>query len=206
MRKILIISLITFCVLYSFGQENEDNKQIKTLFGSVKSNGGYAGLTINFAPINNKDGLFMGGRGCWVIGHGLAIGIGGGGLVNNYHYDNILNDDYHYEGGYGGLYIEPIIFGRFPVHIAFPIMIGIGGVAYTSRYYRTWDGSTHNIEDINAFLVTEPGAELEFNMLKHFRLSFGVYYRYTSEIDLYNTAPNILNGFSGGITFKFGKF
>jgi hypothetical protein len=205
MKNLTLIALILLSFATAFSQETDD-KQIKTIFGSVDSHGGYGAITINYTPINNKDGIFMGGRGCWVIGHGLAIGFGGGGFFNNYHYDYILNDDYHYEGGYGGIYIEPIILGRMPIHLAVPVFLGVGGIAYASRYYDSYYNSSHLIEEVSPVLVAEPGVELEFNMFKHFRLSFGVYYRYTSEISLYNTPPDLLNGFSGGLTFKFGKF
>jgi hypothetical protein len=59
-------------------------------------------------------------------------------------------------------------------------------------------------------MIIEPGVELELNVTRFFRFSVGAYYRYTSDVDIENpdyTVPtDILKGFSGGVTFKFGKF
>lgn len=38
------------------------------------------------------------------------------------------------------------------------------------------------------------------------RVAAGVYYRHTSKLQLEDTDENALNGFSTGITLKFGKF
>jgi len=48
--------------------------------------------------------------------------------------------------------------------------------------------------------------EMEMNLTQFFRFSMGAYYRYTSEIELLNTDKDVLNGFSFGVNFKFGKF
>jgi len=115
--------------------------------------------------------------------------------------------DANLTGGYGGLVLEPIVFPNFPVHLSLPVLIGAGGIAYTtSNYYPEYDDSDYFVEDSYAYFIIEPGVELELNMLKFFRLAFGGYYRYTSDIDLIDYPENVLHGFSGGITFKFGKF
>ncbi|HBS87344.1 MAG: hypothetical protein A2W91_14105 [Bacteroidetes bacterium GWF2_38_335] len=196
----LIISMVCFA------QEQEKKDEIKTLFGKVDSHGGYGALTFGISKIDGSEGVFLGGRGSWVIGHGFAIGLGGTGFFNNFSYDEMLFDDYHYEGGYGGIYLEPIILGKMPVHISLPMFFGVGGIAYASRYYETWDGWDNNVEDIDEFLIVEPGAELELNVFKCFRVAFYASYRYTTEIDLINTDKDVLNGLSTGITFKIGKF
>ena len=43
-------------------------------------------------------------------------------------------------------------------------------------------------------------------MLKHFRIAVGVSYRYTSPIRLEYLSASVLNGLSGTVTLKFGKF
>ena len=62
------------------------------------------------------------------------------------------------------------------------------------------------IEDNTAFIVLEPGVELEMNMFKYFRMAFGVYYRYTSDLHLDYSDPDLLTGLSYGVTLKLGKF
>ena len=111
-------------------------------------------------------------------------------------------------GGYGGILVEPIIFGRAPVHITIPIIAGVGGIAYTSNLfkqlgYNQWDSY---VEDTEVFLIAEPGVELEFNVLKFFRFSLTATYRFTSSLQLVDTHGDVLRGFSTGVNLKFGKF
>ena len=57
-----------------------------------------------------------------------------------------------------------------------------------------------------------PGIEVELNVVKFFRLSAGLNYTHTSEIILNDLLGepiipgNALNGFTFGLSFKFGKF
>jgi hypothetical protein len=111
-------------------------------------------------------------------------------------------------GGYGGLLVEPIVFPRMPVHITFPLIAGIGGIAYTSNIFRQseYERWESYVEDTDVFLVAEPGIELEFNVVKYFRISLSASYRFTSALQLMDTPGNALEGFSTGINLKFGKF
>jgi hypothetical protein len=204
MKKILAIVLFIAMGLTSFAQDNEN--EIKTLFGHDRSNGGYGAFSIGYTQVQGINSLTMGGRGAWIVGHSLALGFTGSGFVSDFT-DMDASTSYNFVGGYGGLLVEPIIIPKSPVHLSFPITLGIGGIAY-ARTDRT--GSTNQwdsyIEDNNVFLVAEPGAELELNLTRFLRLAFGAYYRVTSDISLRSAAPDALNGFSGAITFKFGKF
>ena len=147
-------------------------------------------------------------RGAWIIGHGLAVGFAGSGFMNAFAYNSSLDSDVNLTGGYGGILIEPILLGRFPVHLSFPVVAGVGGIAYTQTQWTSdpWGNQESWIEDYNNYLIFEPGIDLELNVLKFFRLAFGISYRITSDINLINTSTSALNGISGGMTFKFGKF
>jgi len=211
-KSFLILLSVLFCVS-CFSQEVEKEKnnkkkkksdEISTIFGDIRANGGYGGVTVCYSGIDNKDAIIIGGKGAWIIGHGLGIGFGGAGFLNDYHYNTTLSMDVNLVGGYGGFFLEPILLPKFPVHLSIPVFFGIGGISYISGEFNNWD---KNIEDNDEFLIMEPGIELEFNLLKHFRISIGAYYRYTTEIDLiYDINPDVLNGLSTGISFKFGKF
>jgi hypothetical protein len=162
----------------------------------------------------------------WIINHGIGIGIGGYGFANDLQFDQNSNNsnlsDYALAGGYGGLTIEPILWAKQPVHVSFPILIGAGGVAAISDYYwstsHSHDDYNYYAEDAEAFFVVEPGVEIELNMVKFFRIAIGGYYRFTSNVSLFNEYfddngswvseelnPE-LSGFSVGMTLKFGKF
>ncbi len=211
----ILAILISINICYSQSEEKKQrikDDEIKTIFGRNRSNGGYGAFSITYSEIDHKDAIQFGGRGAWIIDHSLAIGFGGTGFLNDYHYDTILDQNANLAGGYGGLYIEPILAPRFPFHISFPILLGVGGITYTSNNY-TGDYRDNYIEDTDVFLIAEPGVELEFNILKYFRIALGAYYRYTSNISLEYISTgqpfvgeDVLHGLSMGITFKFGKF
>ena len=210
-RIVFILSLLSFSI-YSFSQVLEDESakkrkddEIRTLIEKSEDIGGYGGLSVLYSQIDAKDAFVFGARGGIIMGHIFALGIAGTGFINDSHLDNILDRNVSLAGGYGGMFFEPIIFPKFPVHISVPVLIGIGGVAYTSVEIGEW-GNDYFVEDSETFLVAEPGIEMEMNITRFFRFSMGAYYRYTSEIELLNTDKDVLNGFSFGVNFKFGKF
>lgn len=203
----------------------ENDNEVKTIFGRNKnhSNGGYGALMVGYSEIMDRDALLIGARGAWVIDHNFAIGMGGYGFMTDPQLDPVKNEEYEISGGYGGLILEPIIGSKKPVHLSFPLLIGAGGVAYNKHwqdYDRDYDyENPDNYEDSDAFFVLEPGVEIEFNMLKFFRVALSASYRYTSDINLsYKETtfgaptPNVigtqdmLRGFNYGLVLKFGKF
>ena len=54
--------------------------------------------------------------------------------------------------------IEPILMPNYPVHLSFPILLGGGGISYVTE---NMDYDNNMIEDSEAFLIAEPGAEIE---------------------------------------------
>lgn len=184
--------------------------EYKTIFGSDNhiSHGGYGALMINYTEIDNRDAILIGAKGGWLIDHRFTIGLAGYGIASDLKYpDKYSIESVNLVGGYGGLLLEPVFAPNYPVHVSFPVIIGAGGMAYVSSYYDDyhddWDGEVYSSD---AFFVLEPGVEIEFNMVRFMRLCIGASYRYTSTLDLYNTPPDIFDGFNYGLSFKFGKF
>jgi hypothetical protein len=73
------------------------------------------------------------------------------------------------------------------------------------------------VEDIfstTGYFIFVPGAELEFNVSRRFRLALGVDYRITTNIEFSDYGlidpivndPKMLNTISGHLVFKFGSF
>jgi len=219
MKKTGLLLFLILAISFAKAQDSYQNDEVRTVFSKSKSNGGYGAFTISYSNIGGYDALVTGGRGAFIFDHVLAIGIGGYGFVNN------LNYDYHHNqsegvlslaGGYGGFLIEPIIAGKSPVHVSFPILIGGGGVTLVDMYAWDYWGDPYygNQYAYDAFFVFEPAVELEFNLARFFRLAAAVSYRYTSDINLFRTelgestqtSEDALRGFNFGLTFKFGKF
>jgi hypothetical protein len=220
MKKMTILGiLLALAIPHLLAQEGEEDSalerqkrnpgQVQTLFDPHSGSGGYGAFSIGYTQINSQDAILIGGRGEWVIGHGFGLGLGGYGFINDATYNPADQLNYALAGGYGGLMLEPILFGWFPVHLSFPILIGAGGVAnttYSSDWYdpyEYWDGY---VEEATAFFVSDIGVELEFNLVRFFRLAIFGSYRYTSDIIMENTPVNALRGWNAGMTFKFGSF
>jgi hypothetical protein len=207
MKKITLLCLAVTICFSVFSQEAKKDYEIKTLLGKNISHGGYLGISMGYSLIDHKNAFTVGGRIGWVINHRLVMGIAGNGFINDVYYsDPETNSEKILSGGYGGLLLEPVIGSRLPIHVSFPIIIGAGGISYNKTYYEgaePWDSYTY---DEDAFAIVEPGVEIELNMLKFFRIAAGVSYRYTSEIRLVNTKNDVLDGFAGSLTLKFGKF
>jgi hypothetical protein len=85
------------------------------------------------------------------------------------------------------------------------VLFGIGAITNIEDH-RNWDDWTFDDSDNDVYLVFEPSVELEFNMTRHLRLAGSIGYRFTSDIDIANTNPDILKGTNIGLVFKFGKF
>ncbi len=216
--RILFI-LLTFSTTASALHAQADSTGIRTLFGQGKKivHGGWGGPSTHFTTIMGHDALLVGGRGGWLIDHGITIGLAGHGLVTdvpNKAYDahrlafgDSLRRGSIFRMGYGGLLIELIIAPRSPVHVSLPVIIGAGGCGYQTYMRRTDDFDPFEYgDDYQAFFVVEPGIELEINLIKLVRLGLGASYRYTTDIDLPATAKDALHGFNAGLTVKVGCF
>lgn len=217
MKKISILSfLLIILSLKSFPQlPDSTNKkheykrdEYRTLFGRDTHTGTYGAFSFGYSEIDKKNAVTFGGKFEWLVNHSIGLGFGGTGFLNENHFDPGLNSDVFLTGGYGGIIVEPILMPNFPVHLAFPILFGAGGISYITEDM----AFDHNmVEDSEAFLIAEPSGELELNLTRHFRLSLGTSYRFTTPFDVglegaAKVSSKALEGFSFMMTFKIGRF
>lgn len=207
MKKLTLLFFLGLACLLTTAQEHNDNDQISTIFSKNRKNGGYGALSFGYTQIDSKDAFLMGARGSWIIDHSFAIGLGGTAFINDVNYSGWHENDLdnNLVGGYGGLYLEPILAPRLPVHLSFPVLFGIGGITNVDDH-RDWENWVFDDTNNDVFLVFEPAVELEFNMTRHMRLAGSLGYRFTSKIDMLNTNPDIMEGTTFGVVLKFGKF
>jgi hypothetical protein len=213
MKKTFILPalLILFCSS-AFSQDPEfehyKRQEIKTILGRNREGGGYGAFGAGYSVIDDKHAVLFGGRFGWLASHSIGVGIGATGFLNEFHYEPSLDRKVFLAGGYGGLYIEPILMPRYPVHLSFPILLGAGGISYVSKDH---EFNNNLIEDSQAFLIFEPAAELELNLTRFFRLAIGASYRFPTAFDVGlegtpTASAESLKGPSYMVTFKFGKF
>uniref|UniRef100_UPI0032178E5A hypothetical protein n=1 Tax=uncultured Draconibacterium sp. TaxID=1573823 RepID=UPI0032178E5A len=215
MKQLTLLVALIMAVGLAKAQDDYYNDEVQTIFSKNKSNGGYGAFSMAYSQIGGRDALVTGARGAFIFDHSFAIGIGGYGFVNNLDYESYHHinpeEEFMLAGGYGGLFLEPILAGTKPVHLSFPILIGMGGIALVENNGWGWDWDVDPYHpgheyDHDLFFVVEPAVELEFNLARFFRTALYASYRFTSDIELYDTKNDALRGFNFGATFKFGKF
>lgn len=213
--KTMLRSLFYVLILFfGFGLTSMQAQDggMQTLFGGggIYANGGYGGFHTAFAKIEDRNTFFFGGQGGWVINHSIVFGGGGMGFNTDLKYDERLDDQYRFEGGYGGILLEFIVKPNNVVHFNFPMFIGGGGIRYTTNS-KNFNSSYQ--EDEAGFFIFEPGVDLQVNLLPFMRLAIGARYKITSDATLRyaGTGDKIADGGllrvpSANITFKFGRF
>jgi len=207
---ILLLASFSLLVNTAFGQDNaksQRTQEMRTLFGPQVSHGGYGALSMGYTRIHGKDAILAGGRLAWVIDHRLALGISGTGYANDITVDRWnLPSGITLAGGHGGFFIEPILFPASPIHLTLPVHFGMGGIAYIKDYWDMHEDWEPTPEEFDAYLLVEPGIELELNVFRFMRLAAGISYRFTDDITLKDLPHDVLNGYSGNVSLKFGKF
>ncbi len=226
----LLTFLLTLLVVSSvYAQKSNDEIQVlvtkKNRDGKVKfDNGFYAGMSFGWTMIDGKSSFIIGPRVAWIANHYFALGAGGG-MFSNFmsmprNDDYYPLDEYFMMGGYGGILLEPIVLAKHPVHVSFPVIIGGGFVAAQSK--NGWNDYSYNGDYYNndVFFVFEPGAELELNIAKFFRIALGGSYRLTNALDMQykyfdektgefttiDIDKHALNAFNVKLSLKFGIF
>jgi hypothetical protein len=216
MKKTLfaLVLLMLSSVIFAQAQDsskhckkNNEKDEIRTIFKQPQR-GGFIALYGGMADITGNSAVMAGLRFGATLDHWFSYGLGGNILVSQLSYDNILIDrTLNLEMGYAGLFLEPSILPKLPIHFSFPILIGAGSAVYYDEAAQNMD--EHNgfvTVDNDVFYIIEPGVEMELNMTKHTRLSLGVKYRYITDLNIVNTKADAFNGLYYGLTLKFGKF
>jgi hypothetical protein len=220
-RKIILLigaSLITISLRAQTenlqSQSENDPKKIQTIFNQTSPIGWWIAPEFSYTIIDKKGACLAGLSGGIIINHNFSIGLAGIGILtnNNLKFSGI-NDtaDVYLYGGYGGLILEYRINPTQPVNIAFPLLIGGGGAAYSTWGPSHWnnsgpDAQNDNLYNWDSYFVIEPGVTVGINFLKFMRLDAGITYRLVQGLSLPETETNMMNGFNAKLSLKFGRF
>lgn len=179
----------------------------ETLLGSFGpvTLGGYGAFETKTIKTPEDWNVLVGGKGGCVINHALVLGGAGYGQVSEIEseYYSIPEEPPITQElglGYGGFYIEYILFSPALVHASASALIGGGGI------YNDYYDEIGNRTDGDAFFVAEPMLGVELNVARFFRINLAGGYRFTSGLDYAGLTDEDLRGPSASIAFKFGKF
>lgn len=200
-------------IIYYQSSEPEVRKKrrrqdIKTLSGSMSHSGGFGALSFRSTEFRDESMVLAGLRGGWIINRTLGIGFEGHGIIPTAQFDDIVpGSEVNILGGYGGMFLELIFFSNEVVHVTFPVSGGAGWLGYhLTNEDNTMFGPTDNEVDSDVFWYVEPGADLEFNISRNFRLAMGVSKRFTQDLELLFTEPDDFDNLNYFITLKVGGF
>lgn len=183
--------------------------QIKTLSGSMSHSGGFGAISFKTSDFRDETIVMAGIRGGWIINRTLALGAEGYGIIPTAKYGDFsgISDEVTLLGGYGGLFLELIFFSNEVVHVTFPLGGGAGWLGYDlsgSDPLDLTDGDGLLDEDV--FWYVEPGANIEVNVARNFRLAFGISKRFTQDLELVETRSRELENLNYYLTLKIGRF
>ena len=212
---LLTVILLTGIPLYA-QKDTTERKQVNSIFDTYHCTGWYAGFSIASAELNHQKALLPGLEGGAIFDQRLAVGLRFVGFTGKHHelYDSYYNngEGAYIEGGYGGLNIEPMLFGNNAVHFSFPMLFGVGGISYTSsdEYLEIDDDGEidygRRLLETDLFWAFEPGISIEINLTHFMKISVGTSYRMFSNTYISDTPLDAFNGLNGKISLKIGKF
>lgn len=206
MKQLNYIFIILFTFLYYQANAQDTSDYIE--FDDTKNtiHGVYLGLSAYYGEIEGKSTYLFGVKVAYVANKQFEIGFAGVGLYSDQQSQGIFSSE-GIAGGYGGLHLEPIFFGKHKFNLAIPILIGGGAVAYVDQYFNDFiEFEGIYIEEWGAFFVFEPGLSFQYNISRFIQVEAGVKYRFSSDLNLYPGSIKNINGISGGIGVKFGVF
>lgn len=183
---------------------------IKTIGGGENHIGAFIAFDFKTSTFLNEQILMSGMRLGIISNRSFAIGVEGFGVLPTTQYDQIdPAQNVVLTGGYGGLFVEPILFSNQAIHFSFPVSAGAGWLGYldsTDLWDHNYDYNSNGPIDQDVFLYVEPRAQVEINVSKNLRFDFGVSKRFVSDLDLQNTKANAFNKPNYYFGLKLGRF
>ena len=173
----------------------------RTLFQEGGDGGLFWGVSAKAGSLNSRDAIFLiGGETAWIFGKKLAVGFAGYGMYSDL--DRLEGFENNFlSGGYGGLFVEPIIGGNAMFHITFPMLVGVGNVTFDN-----FVNIPQDYLELDFFLIAEPGIRLETNVAQFVKMGITGNYRFTTNASFRGSGENLLNGWSFGLFARFGLF
>ena len=212
MRK-LIILIISFVFFNSVSaQINKEKESDYIEFDDRKNivHGVYIGLNQYIGEISNEIAGLTSLKIAYVANKKLEVGFG----ITTF-YSKQPNNTSVYNGneilllgGYGGIHLEPILFGNKAISMSFPLLIGGGSLLIVEKKIGGGEFDNLPLVDNNSdsFFIIEPGINLLYNISRFFQLETGIRYRFSESFSLPYYGKDNIKGFSAGIGIKLGVF
>ena len=202
-RSILIIIMLVIS-LPLLAQEEEENivkrrvRQITLQFA------------INYTEVNDIEAGEFQGRVGLRLSPNFSLGVGAGGYFSSIQFDNYFQENFIVEGDYAGAVLEPVLLRDKFAYVSFPVLLGVGQVAYVRQSER-WnpEGSYFIANDVN--WVAMPGVEISLSISHYVHLTIIGQYRFSTNVNVVHETQRLIprdigNNWTVGIGLKFGNF
>ena len=200
---VLIIGIITGLVSIAFAQDQVNEvgtkDQMQTLFGFDSKITGYGTLETKYTQLLDKDAILIGGHGGVIFNSYFYFGLGAYGLVTtNQFVGSFPEESLDMYMGYTGLMMGFNVMPTKVVHFSIPLFVGVGNLEL--------EHDNIFVEN-SAFLLFEPGLQLEVNVTQFMKIGLGAGYRMVQGTTLRNDiTDDDLTYWTGNFSLIFGKF
>jgi hypothetical protein len=213
MKRIITISTILLALNTLYAQKEESTEYVE--FDDRKNvvHGVYIGLTQHFGELSDEWASFTTLKLAYVANRKLEIGVAGTFFFSEQPNETgvFRGDETLLMGGYGGLHLEPILFGTKFISVSFPVFVGGGAVTLLEEkeeggYHFTTEEYDEEKFEFNSFFIIEPGVNLQYNISRFVQLETGIKYRFSDAFRVVYSDKDYMNGFSAGLGLKVGIF
>lgn len=200
-RAFLVVLLIVLVRIPAYAQE-DPSTEVNI------DHGGFGASVLKITGIHGETALLSGLRGGWIIqfeeSHSISLGLGAYTLKTDVPAVVAVPNGQQLpplELNYSGFEVEYIYQPDDILHLTLPVMVGTGSVQFEQKLLT---GNLAKVSD--SYFIFEPGIALELKVFNWLRLSTGVSYRWTKDIEIRGTSERRLNAVNGVVTLKLGKF
>ena len=200
---VIIIGIITGLASMVLAQGNMTEigkkEQMQTLFGFDSKITGSGTLDTKLTRLNDSDAIIIGAHGGVIFNSFFYFGIGAYSTVTNNSFPGVFpKETLDMHMGYTGFMMGFNFMPTKVVHLSTPLFVGVGNLSLEHN-----DVFVEN----SAFLLVEPGLQLEINVVNFMKLGLGVGYRMVHGANLRNEITDgELSNWSGNFSVTFGKF
>lgn len=217
MTNTIKLTIILLCLVITSAKAQQytdgpKNDEIKSLIGKEKDITGFGNIDFRVGEVVDQQALIMGAYGGILINKNVMFGVAGYGIATESKFDGfnpetLESRNLNIYGGYAGMLMGFKVASKEIIHLSVPMILGAGHVDVSdNNFFDVSNGDNDLTLESSAFFVFEPSALLELNVSHHFRLGFGGGYRLVKGSALDNLDDNDLSGFTGVVSFQFGKF
>jgi hypothetical protein len=217
MKNFFAIATLVGMSFNALNAQNQqpDSTQTRYLFAKPSSIGLYFQPEMGYGQLNGEMTTFGGASGMLLLNKQWGIGVTGAQSTNR-SFSPAGVKPLYMNANYGGLKLEYTVNPNAPIHVTFPLTLGMGVVTADSlsnfgrgrgdRDGGMW-GSNTNSAYRNQYGVVIPGITLEANLFRFAKLSVGANYRLAFAQTVGTKVPeNSLNGFNVSAGLKVGLF